>query len=299
VGTGQENPVQLVAPQKIPPETGIEPEEFGTSGQPYTTSEVNAYYDLTQKYYPFRAAGKLTFTVGSNPGYYCSASLIAPGVVLTAAHCVANYAQKQFYSGWTYVPAYINGTAPYGAWTAQSATILTAYYGTGAANPDNCYVIGVVCPDDVALITVYPQNGQYPGTATGWFGFGLNGYSYNGSGQALITQLGYPGDLDNGLLMERNDSQGFVDATFSSNTIIGSLMTAGSSGGPWVVNLGAPPALSGGDTFGTYATHNIVVGVTSWGYTDLTVKQQGAAPFTSGNILPLYNAVCSAYPSAC
>jgi hypothetical protein len=300
VGTGRENPIQLVPPQNIPQRTGIESGEFGTSGQPYTTSEVNAYGDLTQNYYPFRAAGKLNFFIGNTP-YYCSASLIAPGVVLAAAHCVANCAQKQFYSGWTYVPAYNgqNGAAPYGTWTAQSVTILSAYYGTGAADPDNCYQIGVICPDDVALITVYPQNGQYPGTATGWFGFGYNGYSYNGAGQALITQLGYPADLDMGFLMQRNDSQGFVYAPFSNNTIVGTLFTPGSSGGPWVVNLGAPPALSGGDSYGAYGIHNIVVGVTSWVYTDLAVKQEGASPFTSGNILPIYNAVCSAYPSAC
>ena len=28
----------------------------------------------------------------------CSASLIKPGIVVTAAHCVANYGQHQFYS---------------------------------------------------------------------------------------------------------------------------------------------------------------------------------------------------------
>jgi hypothetical protein len=113
--------------------------------------------------------------------------------------------------------------------------------------------------------------------------------------------LGYPFDLDSGLLMQRNDSQGVVNATFSNNTIIGSLMTPGSSGGPWVVNLGAPPALSGGDTFGTYASHNVVVGVTSWDYTNLAVKQMGATPLHKWEYftLLLYNTACSATPAAC
>ena len=104
--------------------------------------------------------------------------------------------------------------------------------------------------------------------------------------------------LDNGGFMERTDSQGFTNTTLSNNTIIGSLQTGGSSGGPWVVNLGNPPILNG-TSFGTYASHNIVVGVTSWGYTDLTVKQQGAAPFTSGNINTLVTTVCAANPGKC
>jgi V8-like Glu-specific endopeptidase len=292
-GTGEQNPVQLVAEQDIPQGSGIEPDEFGTSAQPFTTSEVNAIGNLTVNYYPYRAAGKLFFKIGTN-SYLCSASLIKPGIVVTAAHCVANYGQKQFYSSWTFVPAYNNGSAPYGTWTAKSATVPTAYYN----GTDNCAQYGVICPDDVAVITLNPQSSRYAGYYTGWFGYGWSGYGFNASSQALITQLGYPVALDGGLLMERDDSQGFVSTSLSNNTIIGSLMTGGSSGGPWLVNLGNPPALSG-VSFGSEADHNVVVGVTSWGYTDTTVKQQGAAPFTSGNIVNLVNTVCTATPAAC
>jgi hypothetical protein len=292
-GSGQQSPVRLLAPQDVPQGSGIEPEEFGTSAQPFTTSQVNALGDLTVNYYPYRAAGKLFFNIGSS-SFLCSASLIKPGIVVTAAHCVANYGQRQFYSGWTFVPAYNNGSAPYGVWTAASATVPTAYYN----GTDNCAQYGVICPDDVAVITLNPQSGRYAGYYAGWFAYGWNGYSYNASNQALITQLGYPVALDGGLLMERNDSQGFVSSSFSNNTIIGSLMTGGSSGGPWLVNLGTPPSLSG-ISFGSAATHDVVVGVTSWGYTDTSVKQQGAAPFTSSNIVPLVNTVCLATPAAC
>jgi hypothetical protein len=231
--------------------------------------------------------------IGAN-SFVCSASLIKPGIVVTAAHCVANYGQSQFYSGWTFVPAYNNGSAPYGTWTAASATILTKYYN----GTDSCAQFGVICPDDVALLTLNPQSGNYAGNSAGWFGYGWDGYGFNASSQALITQLGYPVALDGGLLMERNDSQGFVAPSLSNNTIIGSLMTGGSSGGPWLVNFGLPPSLSG-ISFGSAASHNIVVGVTSWGYTDTSVKQQGASPFTSGNIVKLVTRVCTATPAAC
>ena len=131
VGTGVMHPIQL-APgltdqQLLQQQLQAQPQEFGTSDQPYTTSRANAYYDPTTTYYPFRAAGKLFFQInGAN--YLCSASLIKPGLVVTAAHCVANYGQSQFYSNWQFVPAYNNGSAPYGVWSAKGVTILTAYY---------------------------------------------------------------------------------------------------------------------------------------------------------------------------
>jgi hypothetical protein len=64
------------------------------------------------------------------------------------------------------------------------------------------------------------------------------------------------------------------------------------------VNLGTPPSLAGVD-YGTDAAHNIVVHVTSWGFTNPTIKQQGASPFTDGNIVPLINAACTDTPGAC
>jgi hypothetical protein len=75
-------------------------------------------------------------------------------------------------------------------------------------------------------------------------------------------------------------------------------MTGGSSGGPWLVNLGVQPSLNG-TSFGSAAGRNTVVGVTSWGYVNNAIKQQGASSFTSGNIVVLVNAVCSATPGAC
>jgi hypothetical protein len=164
---------------------------------------------------------------------------------------------------------------------------------------DNCAQAGVVCPDDVAILTLTAQHNDFAGNAAGWFGFGKNGFGFNSKGQVLINQLGYPADLDKGALMERNDAQGSVSAGSSNNTIIGSLMTGGSSGGPWLINLGIAPTLSGGDSFGTDALHNVVVGVTSWGSNNPAVKNQGASPFTSNNIDVLLNAACTAAPAAC
>lgn len=293
VGNGQQSPVRLAAPVSLSGEDAVAPQEFGTSGHVFTTSRVNVNGDVTSKYYPYRAAGKLFFNIGAST-YVCSASLIKRGVIVTAAHCVANFGRSQFYTNWRFVPAYNNGAAPYGTWTAKSAYVLTSYFN----GTDSCAASGVVCQNDVAVITLNAQGGAYAGTKTGYLGYGWNGYSYNSSGQVLISQLGYPVALDSGALMERTDSQGFTSASMSNNTVMGSLQTGGSSGGPWVVNLGIAPALNG-TSFGTAANHNVVVGVTSWGYVSTAIKQQGASRFTTSNITPLVNAACGATPAAC
>ncbi len=164
---------------------------------------------------------------------------------------------------------------------------MTSYFN----GTDPCTTAGVVCANDVAVIRLTAQGGAFPGTSTGWYGYGFGGYGFTAGRLTHITQIGYPVCLDNGLLMERNDSHGFTNAAQVNNTIIGSLMCGGSSGGPWLVNFGIRPALTG-TTAGTASATNVVVGTTSWGYTSTAPKQQGASPFTSGNIVPLLNSAC-------
>src|SRR4029434_8739657 len=79
--------------------------------------------------------------------------------------------------------------------------------------------------------------GDYPGTATGWYGYGWNGFGFTANGLTQITQIGYTVCLDSGFLMERNDSFGFQSVSSANNTIIGSLMCSGASGGAWVGNF--------------------------------------------------------------
>lgn len=96
--------------------------------------------------------------------------------------------------------------------------------------------------------------------------------------------------------MQRTDSQAFV-SSLAGNSVWGSGQTGGSSGGPEVANLGVVGSLS--TPLGSEASANIVVGVTSWGYVSSAIKQQGASPFTSTNIVPLVNAACAASNPAC
>ena len=95
-GSGVQSPVFLGTPAKD--DGGVLPPDFGTSNHPFTTVRADLSGLNTNTAYPYRAAGKLFFKIGAS-SYLCSASLIKPGIVVTAAHCVANYGQKQFYTG--------------------------------------------------------------------------------------------------------------------------------------------------------------------------------------------------------
>jgi V8-like Glu-specific endopeptidase len=267
--------------------------DFGTHNHPFTTARADLHSLATNTEYPYSAAGKLFFKIGT-ASYKCSAALIKRGIAVTAAQCVANYGHSEFYGSWQFVPGYRNGSAPFGTWTVKQVWIKHAYYN----GTDNCAVYGVVCPDDVAVLILNTQSGGYPGTSTGWLGYGYNGYGFTSNGLTEISQLGYSVGLDNAAYMERNDSQGYVNASNSKNTVIGSNMNGGSSGGPWIANFGLPAKLTG-ETGGSDPVANVVVGVTSWGYTSTALKEQGASPFTSNNIVSLLNSACGATPAAC
>lgn len=291
-GNGKMSPVFLGIPE-VAENDGITSEDFGSNNHPFSTARADLYTETTNTTYPYRAAGKLFFNEPAG-SFICSASLIKRGIVVTAAHCVANYGKKQFYSGWQFVPGYRNGSAPYGVWTVRQAFVLTAYYN----GTDNCAQYGVVCPDDVAVLILNTQNSSYVGTTVGWFGYWYGG-GFTSNGLTQITQLGYPAGLNNAVYMERNDSYGYKSSSNSNNTIIGSNMNGGSSGGPWMVNFGLPYTLTGESNGSGYSFTNAVVGVTSWGYTSNSPKEQGASPFTSGNIQAILNSACSATPGAC
>ena len=292
IGNGVQNATFLGAPAVASTDAGIGTQEWGTSNLPFSTARADLNPTATNTAYPYRASGKVFFTDGGS-SYVCSASMIKRGVVVTAAHCVAAFGESRFYTNIRFVPGYRNGSAPFGEWAAQTVWIKDSYYN----GTDTCSQAGVVCANDVAVIVLQAKNGTYAGTSTGWYGYGWDGWGFVNN-VTHLTQIGYPGCLDNGAFMERNDVQGLRNASFTNNTTYGSLMCGGSSGGPLLVNFGVRPALTG-TTTGSAANPNMVIGVTSWGFTDTSVKQQGASRFVSNNIVPLVDSACASAPAAC
>jgi hypothetical protein len=266
-------------------------------------------------------------------GYFvCTASLIKRSLLVTAAHCVQSYGRgAAFRADFVYwEPARYGAVVPYGRYRFKSIIQPAVYIG-GTDTCDSA-AIGVVCNNDVALVPIYQNNAlaaldnqSSAGGLLGIYAYATNGYSGTGSTYlgnrfvAQITQLGYPQAIDSGERQIRTDSIGVYSADNTGVTVgvleqttIGSAQTGGSSGGPWLVNFGTSPVHNAGSSAGNAAVQ-AVVGVTSWGFTDITIKVQGASHFGQntqfpaaaygaygpGNIGALVNAACTAFPVAC
>jgi len=325
-------------PQGIPgvssdSRSGNSPSAFGTANVPYTTVRVavtngglslNVPEDPVTSY-PFRAAGLFITSIGG-----CTASMIKPGVLLTAAHCVFRYGTNNnsgFATSTTFYPANYSGSrgAAYGSFSGGQIRILSPYF----AGTDTCTQRGVVCNNDIATVILGPvsdaregasePNTTYPGNIVGWYAYGWNGYSYVNSSilgsttVVQITQLGYPGAFDSEQQMERTDAVGwYVTSGDLKNTQIGSAQTPGCSGGPWLANFGTQPSVSASVKLGSALTM-AVIGVTSYGSTTPGYNRLGASFFGqnkeypssnyggygAGNIGKLVEDTCTANPGNC
>lgn len=302
------------------------PEAFGSAKMPFTTSRVAvqvlgtstsaAMTPVTS--YPYRATGKLWARFGSS-WFVCTASLIGKGILVTAAHCIHEYGRKGpgFANAIEWDPATYSTTGrPYGRYSYRYAAIPSPYYN----GTDTCTTRGVVCNNDIAVIVLWPVGGVMPGNRLGWYRYGWNGYSFVTSPvfgnrhMAQISQLGYPVSHDGGYQMQRTDAAGvYYTSGNLKNTQIGSAQTGGSSGGPWLVNLGTPPVVSGVSRGNSVLQS--VVGVTSYQSTTYGYNRLGSSWFGqnkefpaanyggrgAGNIGYMVNYVCSkpAYATSC
>ena len=92
--------------------------------------------------------GKVFFTLGGS-NYVCSGTATSSSngdVVTTAGHCL-NEGPGAFATNFAFVPAYDNGAAPYGTWTAQTLYTTSAWAGSG----DFDYDVGFAVMNENAL----------------------------------------------------------------------------------------------------------------------------------------------------
>lgn len=285
----------------------ISPAAAGTGGHPFTTARASAEGKSTPvEEDPWRSTGKLIMKFGTST-FVCTASVIGKNLLVTAAHCVHEFGDKQagFADAVTFEPARHEGSRPFGTWIARQWWVPTSYFdGTDVCSQN---APGIVCENDVAVVVLEPNQGRFIAEVTGTYGFPSNdnfGYvDFLGEKAAQITQLGYPSESYDGDKMIRTDSLGYRDVP--NNLVIGSNQTGGSSGGPWLQNFGTRMTeFTGAPAFG--ADPNQVVATTSWGFNDGAVKIQGASRFSrntaytqKSNIQSLVDSVCGANPDAC
>ncbi len=160
VGGGSDSGVQAGGTPEVE-EEGTGEELLAGYGYPppFTRHNVIPPYSL----YPYRTVGKLFFRNGGK-SYVCSASSIGNYAIWTAGHCV--HAGNGMASGWStnvvFVPAYKNGTAPYGQWPAKNLWTRTAWYKNGIPKG--------LC-QDMGGAVLYPKSGKKISQVVGWLGF--------------------------------------------------------------------------------------------------------------------------------
>lgn len=256
------------------------PQAAGGSGLQFTSSKV--FPQAADTTYPLSATGKVWFTA-NGVWKVCSGSMVKPGVVVTAGHCVhsGNNANSGWYANFQFAPGYRTGSAPYGIWTNWAFANTTGTWFSGG---------GTVPNDADYAVIVFNKNasGRRIGDYTGWLG-----WQYPNMIGRHVTVLGYPNNLDSGSVNHRVDSN--VNQGGGNTGVFGSDMTGGSSGGGIILNLRQDYT---GLTAGWEHNPNRLVSVVSYGATNTSLMRQGGSQFDS-RFQTLLNNTCTSYPWAC
>lgn len=246
-----EKPVPEAKP--VPPA-----KNYGTGGLDYTSSRLIP--SSAAESFPYSPVGKIFFTIAGD-SFVCSGTVITRRLVMTAGHCVHGGPGEGFFDDFTFIPAFNNGDAPFGTWTATAAFVTSDWAASGE----------VPHRQDYALLEIEDQGGMNIYQVTGKLGFQAGLLADN-----HLHLLGYPGNLDDGQEMHQVTSGDYF--AFNDGTVVyGSDMGGGSSGGPWVQNFNRKAT---GQSGGRNRARAALVGVTSYGFTDDDIRAQGASEFT-------------------
>ena len=154
--------------------------------------------------------------------YVCSGTAVLSGnksVVWTAGHCVHDGASN-FHTNWTFVPAYADGSRPYGTWTARALLTTSGWAGGGDFSYDNGAAV-VSANAGSALTDVV----------------GGRDIAFNGPRGQQYASHGYPAAAPfNGQRLWVCNSPLVHDDTSANPPTMGidCDMTGGSSGGGWI-----------------------------------------------------------------
>jgi hypothetical protein len=195
---------------------------------------------------PVKHIGKVFFTLaGAN--YVCSGNAVTSGnksTVSTAGHCV-NEGPGAFATNFVFVPAYLNGAAPYGKWTAKALYAPTEWSSKGEIQYDTGFAV------------MNQFNGQYLSDVVG-----ASGVQFNAARGLTYKSYGYPAAPPfNGESLKSCTGKAADDPNnpkFNTQGISCD-MTGGSSGGPWFIGTGSDGVQNSINSYG-YSGSRIMYG---------------------------------------
>jgi len=191
-------------------------------------------FDSYQEF-PYSTIGVLFFSQRGFD-YRCSATVVGENALWTAGHCVHDGSDEP--EGWSenviFVPAYKNGSEPFGHWDYFDLVTRVAWYSAGELRFD---IGGVILNPNGAQLSVQEVVGSL-------------GFAYNLSSKQHWFNIAYPSQSPfDGKTMQICAGSFARYATNPASPVpvgMGCDMTKGSSGGAWIINFSGS---SGGTNF--------------------------------------------------
>ena len=195
---------------------------------------------------PISHIGKVFFTLGGQD-YVCSGNSVTSAngsTVSTAGHCL-NEGPGAFASEFIFVPAYQNGSAPYGQWPAVELVAPTQWTSGGDIDYDTGFAVVATQGGSTLSATV-----------------GASGVAFNQSTGLSYTLYGYPAASPfTGETLQRCAGASSPDRLGGTTSQgVSCDMTGGSSGGPWFVGSGSNGVQNSVNSFGYNSQPGVMYG---------------------------------------